>query len=144
MTYLGIGISPVGCFPTPRPPPNSVGRGHVWSAGAEGPQPELGETFFAGGLVGSVVGQVILGAGDADEVRELVDHQPDCEIPADALGVQALVLAHLAACVGDCQGMPLGLEAPGLMITSASRRRLPWGRLASDMDNISVRERGCS
>src|SRR5258705_11611213 len=36
---------------------------------------------------------------------------------------------------------PLGLEAPGLMITSASRKRLPWGRFVSDMSDVSVKER---
>src|SRR5215472_12216058 len=36
---------------------------------------------------------------------------------------------------------PLGLQAPGLMITSASRKRLPCGRLGSDMIDISVMER---
>src|SRR5712691_206366 len=35
---------------------------------------------------------------------------------------------------------PLGLQAPGLMITSASRKRLPWGRF-SDMRDVSVKER---
>src|ERR1700757_3269219 len=30
---------------------------------------------------------------------------------------------------------PLGLQAPGLMITSASRKRLPWGRLRSDISS---------
>jgi hypothetical protein len=39
---------------------------------------------------------------------------------------------------------PLGLQAPGLMIASASRKRLPWGRFVSDMDDVSVEERGCS
>jgi len=39
---------------------------------------------------------------------------------------------------------PLGLQAPGLMITSASRKRLPWGRFVSDMNDVSVKERGCS
>ena len=37
-----------------------------------------------------------------------------------------------------------GLQAPGLMITSASRKRLPWGRFVSDMSDVSVKERGCS
>src|SRR5713101_2893553 len=36
---------------------------------------------------------------------------------------------------------PLGLQAPGLMITSASRKRLPWGRSVSDMSDVSVKER---
>src|SRR6266852_4672884 len=39
---------------------------------------------------------------------------------------------------------PLGLQAPGLMITSASRKRLPWGRFGSDMSDVFVKERGCS
>jgi len=39
---------------------------------------------------------------------------------------------------------PLGLQAPGLTITSASRKRLPWGRFCSDMKDVSVKERECS
>jgi hypothetical protein len=39
---------------------------------------------------------------------------------------------------------PLGLQAPGLMITNASRKRLPWGRVVSDMSDVSVKERECS
>jgi len=31
---------------------------------------------------------------------------------------------------------PLGLQAPGLMITRASQKRLPWGRLVSDMNEV--------
>src|SRR5215472_14615264 len=34
---------------------------------------------------------------------------------------------------------PLGLQAPGLMITSASRKRLPWGRFGSDMRKSPLR-----
>ena len=90
-------------LPTPRPPPTSVSRGRDWSAGSEGLQPEFGEAFLAGGLVGHVMDEVVLGAGHAEEVRELVDHQPDRGILADALGVDVFVLAHLAAGVGDRQ-----------------------------------------
>jgi hypothetical protein len=44
-----------------------------WSAGPEGLEPELGEAFLAGGLVGDVVDDVVPGAGHAEEVRELED-----------------------------------------------------------------------
>jgi hypothetical protein len=36
-------------------------------------------------------------------VCELVDHQPDCRILANALGVYFFMLVHLAAGVGDRQ-----------------------------------------
>ena len=39
---------------------------------------------------------------------------------------------------------PLGLQALELTITSASRKRLPWGRFVSDMSDVSVTERECS
>src|SRR5262245_33442383 len=71
--YLGIGFSPVG-FPTPQPLPTSVSRGGGGSASSEGFQAELGEPFLAGGLVVDVVDEVILRAGDAEEMGEVVDH----------------------------------------------------------------------
>jgi len=37
------------------------------------------------------------------EVGELIDHQPDGRILADALGIDVFVLAHLAAGIGDRQ-----------------------------------------
>ena len=61
-------------LPTPQPLPTSVSRDGDWSAGSEGLQPELGEAFLAGGLVGHVMDEVVLVAGHAEEVRELVDH----------------------------------------------------------------------
>src|SRR5216684_1857264 len=76
ITNLGIGFLLLD-FPTPQPPPTSVSRGGDWSAGSEGLQPELGEAVLAGGLIGHIVHDVVLSAGDAEEVRELVDHQPD-------------------------------------------------------------------
>src|SRR6266853_6852159 len=90
-------------FPTPRPLPTSVSRGGDWSAGSEGLQPEFGEAVLAGGLIGHVVDDVVLGAGHAEEVCELVDHQPDSGILADAVGVDVFVVTHLAAGIGDRQ-----------------------------------------
>src|SRR3984893_6272104 len=90
ITNLGIGFLLLD-FPTPHPPPNSVSRGGDWSAGSEGLQPELGEAVLAGGLIGHVVDDVVLGAGHAEEVCELVDHQPDNGILADAVGVDGFV-----------------------------------------------------
>jgi hypothetical protein len=88
--------------------------------------------------------EVVLVAGDAEEVRELVDYQPYRGILADAFGVYAFIVPYLAEASAIDNATPLGLQAPGLMITSASRKRLPWGRFASDMSNISVEERGYS
>jgi hypothetical protein len=59
-------------LPTPQPLPTTVSRDGDWSAGPEGLQPELGEAFLAGGLVGHVVHDVVLSAGDAKEMCELV------------------------------------------------------------------------
>ncbi len=58
-------------FPTRQPLPTSVSRGGNWSAGPEGLEPERGEAFLAGGIVGDVVDDVVPGAGRAEEVREL-------------------------------------------------------------------------
>jgi len=90
-------------FPTPRLPPTSVSRSRNWSAISEGLQSEFGEAFLAGGLVGHVMDKVVLVAGDAEEVRELVDHEPDRGILADALGVYVFMVPHLAAGIGDRQ-----------------------------------------
>jgi hypothetical protein len=51
------------------------------------------------------------------------------------------MLAHIAASTID-SAIPPGLHAPGSTIASASRKRLLWGRFVSDMDDVSVRERG--
>jgi hypothetical protein len=40
--------------------------------------------------------------------------------------------------------IPLGLQAPGWTITSASRKRLPCGRFASDMKDSPSKSGGCS
>jgi hypothetical protein len=52
------------------------------------------------------------------------------------------MLAYLAAGIGDRQRDAARVAGAGLMITSASRKRLPWGRIGSDMSNLSVKERG--
>src|SRR5216684_2354624 len=96
ITNLGIGFLLLD-FPTPRPPPTSVSRGGDWSAGSEGFQPEFVEAFLAGGLIGHVTDQVVVGAGHTEEVSKLVNHQPNCRILADALGVDVFMLPHLAA-----------------------------------------------
>jgi hypothetical protein len=85
---------------------------------------EFGEAFLAGGLVGDVMDHVVVGASDAEEMCELEYHQPNFGILADGFCVCLFVLVHLAASVGDRQ-CDTGLHAPGLMITSASRKRLP-------------------
>jgi hypothetical protein len=64
---LGIGISPVD-ISNAQPLPTSVSRGGDWSAGPEGLQPKFGEAFLAGGLVGHVMDDVVLSAGDAKEM----------------------------------------------------------------------------
>src|ERR1700738_4242861 len=92
ITNLGIDFLRLD-LSTPQPPPTSVSRGGDWSAGPEGLQPEFGEAFLAGGLVGHEMDEVVLGAGHTEEVRELVDHQPDSGILADAGGVDVFVLA---------------------------------------------------
>src|SRR5215470_6612808 len=86
MTNLGIGFLLLD-LPTPQPLPTSISRGGERSAGAERLQSEFGEAFLAGGLVGDVMDHVVLGASDAEEMCELVDHQPDCRVSADRLRV---------------------------------------------------------
>jgi hypothetical protein len=54
--------------------------------------------------------EVLLVAGHAEEVRELVDHQPDCGILADVLGVHVFVLAHLAVGIDDRQRDTAGVS----------------------------------
>jgi hypothetical protein len=125
--------------PTPRPPPTSVSRGRKGSAGAEWPQTEFGEAFFAGRFVGDVALERI--AGDITDRGELIDHQPDCRIMAQRLGRRGLVLANLAAGLGNRQSDAARIASPGSTIANASRKRLPCGCFASDMIVVSVRER---
>jgi hypothetical protein len=75
---------------------------------------------------------VVLVAGDAEEACELADHQPDCRTFTDALGVNVFVLSISRQASAIESATPLGLPAPGLMITSASQKRLPWGALFQD------------
>jgi hypothetical protein len=131
-------------FPTRRPLPTSVSRGGDWSAGPEGFEPEFGEPFLAGGLVVNVVDDVVLGAGHAEEVRELEDHQPDGRVLADLLGVYIFMLTYSRHPPAIDSGTPLGLQAPGLMTISASRKRLPWGRFDSAWIMSPFEERACS
>jgi len=86
-----------------------------------------GEAFLAGGFVVDVVDDVALVAGHTEEVRELVDHQPDCRVLADGFGVHLLMLVPRRQASAIDSATPLGLQAPGLTIPSASRKRLPWG-----------------
>jgi hypothetical protein len=64
--------------------------------------------------------EVVLGAGDAEQMCELVDHQPNCRIPADEPRVCVLMLAHSPQASTIDSATPLGLQAPGLTITSAT------------------------
>jgi hypothetical protein len=122
---LGHWIFSCWIFPTPQPLPTSVSRGGDGSAGSERLQPEFGEAFLAGSLVIDVVDNVVVGAGHAEEVSKLKDHQPDCRILADALGVDVFAFADLAAGIDDRQRDTAWVAGAGSMITSASRNRLP-------------------
>ena len=70
ITNLGIGFSLVGSCNTPIP--TGFCRQGYGAAGFEGFQLEIGELFLAVGLVGHVTDQVLLGAGDAKQVGELL------------------------------------------------------------------------
>ena len=70
---LGIGYSPVG-FSNAQAPANFCQQGRDELASSEGFQTEFGEALLAGGLVVDVMDEVVLGAGDAEEMGELVDH----------------------------------------------------------------------
>src|SRR5262245_45722978 len=93
--YLGIGFSPVGSSNAPAPA-NFYQQGRDGLAVSEGLQAELGEAFLAGGLIVDVVNDVVRRAGNAKEMCELVNHQPDCGVAADHLRVGVFMLAHLA------------------------------------------------
>ena len=61
------------------------------------------------------------------------------------LGVPVDIVADaLRAGLLEVFGRDDDVQAPGLTITSASRKRLPWGRFGSGMNDVSVKERGCS
>jgi hypothetical protein len=125
MTNLGIGVLLLDVSDAPTPA-DFCRQGWAGSAGAEGPKAKLGKAFLAGGLIGDVTLECVL--GDATDQGELVDHQPDRRVPARLLGAGGFVLADLAASTID-SAIPLGLHAPGSTIASASRKRLPWGVL---------------
>jgi hypothetical protein len=91
----------------------------VWSTGSEGLPTEFGEAFLAGGLVGHVMHDVVLSAGHTEEVGELVDH-------SRIAGSWQMLLVSTFSCSRISRqasaidiATPLGLQAPGLMITSA-------------------------
>jgi hypothetical protein len=88
--------------------------------------------------------EVVLGTGHAEEVRKLVNHQANCRILADEVSVCVIMLEHSRQASAIDRATPPGLQAPGLMITRASRKRLPRGRFGSDMSDVSVKEQGCS
>ena len=51
----------------------------------------------------AVVDEIVLAAGDTEEVRELVDRQPDCRVLTNVVGVHVFMRTHLAASIGDRQ-----------------------------------------
>jgi hypothetical protein len=55
------------------------------------------------------VDDVILGTGDAEQMGELIDHQPYCWILADEACVCVIMLAHLTAGIGDRQRDAAGI-----------------------------------
>ena len=131
-------------FPTPRPLPTSVSRGGDGSIGSERLQPEFGEAFLAGSLVVDVVDDVVLDAGHTEEVCELIEHQSDCRVLAEALGVGAFVLAHLATSINDRQCHAARIASAGIDDHQRIAEAAAMGRFVSDMSDISVKERECS
>jgi hypothetical protein len=76
--------------------------------------------------------------------RKLVDHQPDCRILADALGVDVFVLVHFAAGIGDRQCDAARIAGARVDDHQRVAEAATMGAFVSDMSNISVKERGCS
>jgi hypothetical protein len=75
---------------------------------------------------------VVLVAGDAEEACELADISRIAG-PSQMRSVSmfsCLRISRQASAIESAT--PLGLPAPGLMITSASQKRLPWGALFQD------------
>jgi hypothetical protein len=106
--------------------------------GSERLQPEFGEAFLAGGLVVDVMDDVVPGAGHAEEVCELVDHQSDCRILADAFGVYVFVLTQLAAGIGYRQCDTARIACAGIDDHQRVAEAAAMGRFVLDMSDFSV------
>jgi hypothetical protein len=62
----------------------------------------------------SIVDDVVLGAGHTKQVCEPINHQPECRISAEALGVGVFVLAHLATSIGNRQSHAARVAGAGI------------------------------
>ena len=76
----------------------------------EGLQTEGAKAFLAGGLVGDIPLERI--RDDTADRGQLVGHEPDCGILADACGVGVFMLSQIAASVGNRQCDTTRLHAP--------------------------------
>ena len=88
--------------------------------------------------------KVVLGAGDAEQMRELVDHQPDRGILADAFGVYVFVVPHLAAGMGDRQRNAARVAGAGVDDHQRVAEAVAMGAFCFRHGDVSVKERGCS